>query len=84
MEIIEETSSNEQSAEAEEKYVVVNHEEQYSIWPDYKEVPLGWSDVGVSGSKEDCLKYIEEIWTDITPLSVRNRLKEQRNESGSV
>lgn len=52
--------------------VVVNHEEQYSIWPTYREVPLGWKDTGKSGSKEECLDYIKEVWLDMRPLSLRN------------
>ncbi|MER7418290.1 MbtH family protein [Micromonospora peucetia] len=55
--------------------VVVNHEEQYSIWPEERENPLGWDDAGFAGAKEDCLAHIREIWTDITPLSVRNALR---------
>jgi MbtH protein len=51
--------------------VVVNHEEQYSIWPSRKEVPLGWTDVGKSGSKAECLAYIKETWVDMRPLSLR-------------
>lgn len=51
--------------------VVVNHEEQYSIWPTYRELPLGWKDAGKSGSKEECLHYIKEVWIDMRPLSVR-------------
>ena len=51
--------------------VVVNHEEQYSIWPTYKDNPPGWSDSGFSGSKEECLAHIDDVWTDIRPLSVR-------------
>jgi len=65
----------------EEYWVVVNHEEQYSIWPTYKEVPLGWNTVGVSGSKEECLAHIEQIWTDIRPLSVR--LAEEKLRAGA-
>ena len=53
--------------------VVMNHEEQYSIWPADRENALGWNDVGKSGTKEECLAYIKEVWTDITPLSVRKR-----------
>ncbi|MEO3788490.1 MbtH family protein [Actinocorallia sp. B10E7] len=53
--------------------VVVNHEEQYSIWPDGQDVPAGWNPVGRRGTKEECLAHIEEIWTDIRPLSVRRR-----------
>ena len=51
--------------------VVVNHEEQYSIWPDFKEIPLGWKSVGKSGLKAECLEYIKEVWTDMRPLSLR-------------
>jgi uncharacterized protein YbdZ (MbtH family) len=56
--------------------VVVNHEEQYSIWPEYKENPLGWTDVGKVGPKAECLAYIKEIWTDMRPLSLRKRMEE--------
>jgi MbtH protein len=53
--------------------VVVNHEEQYSIWPSRKEVPVGWTDVGKSGSKAECLAYIKETWVDMRPLSLRTK-----------
>ena len=56
--------------------VVVNHEEQYSIWPDYKEIPLGWKDAGKSGLKPECLGYIKEVWTDMRPLSLRRKMEE--------
>jgi uncharacterized protein YbdZ (MbtH family) len=56
--------------------VVVNHEEQYSIWPDYKEIPLGWKDVGKSGMKPECLAYVKEVWTDMRPLSLRKKMEE--------
>jgi uncharacterized protein YbdZ (MbtH family) len=56
--------------------VVVNHEEQYSIWPDYKEIPLGWNAVGKSGLKPECLAYIKEVWTDMRPLSLRKKMEE--------
>lgn len=55
---------------------VVNHEEQYSIWPADRELPLGWADTGVSGSKDECLAYIKEIWTDMRPLSLRKKMAE--------
>jgi uncharacterized protein YbdZ (MbtH family) len=62
--------------------VVVNHEEQYSIWPEYKENPLGWVDVGKSGLKAECLAYIKEVWTDMRPLSLRKKMEEMaRNPS---
>lgn len=56
--------------------VVINHEEQYSIWPADRENPLGWEDVGKSGSKQECLDYIEEVWTDMRPLSLRKKMEE--------
>lgn len=56
--------------------VVVNHEEQYSIWPVYKENPLGWRDAGKSGTKVECLAYIKEVWTDMRPLSLRKKMEE--------
>jgi MbtH protein len=52
--------------------VVINHEEQYSIWPVNKQVPEKWRDAGMSGSKQDCLAYVRRVWTDMRPLSVRN------------
>ncbi|MFC0105361.1 MbtH family protein [Kibdelosporangium aridum] len=51
--------------------VVINHEEQYSIWPEGREIPNGWREAGVSGSKSDCLAHIAGVWTDLRPLSVR-------------
>lgn len=56
--------------------VVVNHEEQYSIWLADKELPLGWNDAGFSGSKDACLEYIKEVWTDMRPLSLRKRMED--------
>jgi MbtH protein len=56
--------------------VVVNHEEQYSIWPADRENPLGWRDAGKSGSKDECLAYIKEVWTDMRPLSLRKKMEE--------
>jgi uncharacterized protein YbdZ (MbtH family) len=59
--------------------VVVNHEEQYSIWPADRENPLGWNDVGKTGLKADCLAYIKEVWTDMRPLSLRKKMEEMAN-----
>jgi uncharacterized protein YbdZ (MbtH family) len=56
--------------------VVMNHEEQYSIWPEYKENPLGWKDVGKTGPKAECLAHIKEVWTDMRPLSLRKKMEE--------
>lgn len=54
--------------------VVVNHEEQYSIWPIDRENPSGWKDAGFSGTKAECLAHIEEVWTDMRPLSLRQEV----------
>ncbi len=55
--------------------VVVNHEKQYSIWLADRENALGWHDAGKSGTKEECLAYIEETWTDMRPLSLRKKME---------
>ena len=57
--------------------VVMNHEEQYSIWPADRENPLGWTSVGKPGPKAECLAYINEVWTDMRPLSLRKQMAEQ-------
>ncbi len=54
--------------------VVVNAEEQYSIWPEYREIPAGWRAAGKSGPKQVCLDYIKEVWTDMRPLSLRKKM----------
>jgi MbtH protein len=56
--------------------VVVNDEEQYSIWPEGRENALGWNDVGTSGTKEECLAWIEENWTDMRPASLRRTMEQ--------
>lgn len=61
--------------------VVVNHEEQYSIWPADRENPLGWREVGKSGAKTECLAYIKEVWTDMRPLSLRKEMQERTKEA---
>jgi MbtH protein len=63
--------------------VVVNHEEQYSIWPEERENPLGWHEVGKSGTKQECLDYIDEVWTDMRPLSLRRKMEEAAARRGS-
>lgn len=55
--------------------VVLNHEEQYSIWPADRENAPGWKDEGFSGNKSDCLAHIEEVWTDMRPLSLRKAME---------
>jgi MbtH protein len=57
--------------ESQEFDVVVNAEEQYSLWPSGRELPAGWRLAGFRGLKSDCLAHIDTVWTDITPLSAR-------------
>jgi len=57
--------------------VVVNHEEQYSIWFSGREIPAGWHAVGKEGSKAECLDYIKGAWTDMRPLSLRRAMERE-------
>lgn len=61
--------------------VVINHEEQYSIWPAERENPIGWKDVGKSGMKTECLEYIKQVWTDMRPLSLRKKMAETASQN---
>jgi MbtH protein len=63
--------------------VVVNHEEQYSIWPVGREQAPGWREEGFSGSREACLERIAAIWTDMRPLSLRRSMEEESAKVGS-
>ncbi len=56
--------------------VVINAEEQYSLWPADKETPAGWRDEGRTGNREECLAYIKDVWTDMRPRSVRKEMGE--------
>jgi MbtH protein len=60
--------------------VVVNHEEQYSIWPADRKIPDGWQDMRKIGSKAECLAYINEVWTDMRPLSLRRQMDAAPND----
>jgi MbtH protein len=55
--------------------VVKNHEDQYSIWAAGRPLPAGWQEVGKSGSKQECLDYIEHTWLDMRPLSLRRQME---------
>jgi len=63
---------------------VVNHEEQFSIWLADREIPLGWRDAGKSGTKQECLEYIKEVWTDMRPLSLRKRMEAAQNAAATA
>jgi MbtH protein len=61
--------------------VVMNAEEQYSVWPLDKQIPPGWSAVGKQGRKADCLQYIDEVWTDMRPLSLRKQMQKSAGQA---
>jgi MbtH protein len=61
--------------------VVLNDEEQYSIWAADREIPPGWREEGKSGPKAECLEHIKEVWTDMRPLSLRKRMEAQEAEA---
>jgi MbtH protein len=56
--------------------VVVNDEEQYSIWPTGRDLPAGWRTEGFSGTEDECLAYIDETWTDMRPASLRRWMRD--------
>lgn len=57
--------------------VVVNDEGQYSVWPVERDLPNGWREAGLQGNKEECLEYINRVWTDMRPLSLREQMLKQ-------
>ena len=73
--------AGEEEEDTRQYTVVVNHEEQYSIWFVDRELPTGWRAVGKTGTKAECLKHIGEVWTDMRPLSLRNW---ERDENTNV
>ena len=64
--------------------VVMNHEEQYSIWPSHRPVPNGWRDMGFIGTRAACLDHIENSWVDMRPASLRQFLAEQDSGGASA
>ncbi len=63
--------------------VVLNHEEQYSIWPDFKELPAGWQGDGFVGTREQCLAHINEVWVDMRPKSLREAMAAEQQAAGA-
>ena len=73
------------SAQGSGEYqVVINHEEQYSIWPIDRDIPEGWNSTGETGTKEECHAYIEEVWIDMRPLSLRKKIQKERLNPGDA
>jgi MbtH protein len=74
--------SNEEREDTTVYEAVMNHEEQYSIWPADRELPLGWSKAGKSGLKPEVLAWIEEVWTDMRPKSLRDKMDADAANAG--
>ena len=75
---------NEEKEDNRTYSVVVNHEEQYSIWPTGRPIPTGWNEAGVVGTKQACLAHVERVWTDMRPLSLRKRMAEIDSQAKSA
>jgi len=78
-EIITVTNNIQEIDEYQEMYLVLtNYEEQYSLWPNYKPTPTGWKAVGGERTKDECLAYVDEVWKDMRPLSLRKQIEKLR------
>jgi MbtH protein len=76
---------SEVAQEVQDRYfVVVNDEEQYSIWPEGRETPAGWRTVGEAAAKDKCLSYIDTHWTDMRPLSLRKAMAADAADAAST
>jgi MbtH protein len=73
---------NEKDELVDEYTVVVNDEEQYSIWRSTHILPAGWRNIGVSGSKQMCLEHINSVWKDMRPASLRRAMLKSSNSDG--
>jgi len=74
--------ADEQSEDTRTYIVLVNDEEQYSLWLAELRVPAGWRAAGKSGTKQECLDYVNEVWTDMRPLSLRQAMDQPAKEQG--
>jgi MbtH protein len=62
--------------------VVVNDEEQYSVWPAERDLPPGWRSEGFAGTEDECLAYIDATWTDMRPASLRRWMSDHEQRAG--
>ena len=74
---------SDEDADKRSYLVVVNDEEQYSIWLADRELPPGWRAEGKSGTKDECLAHISEVWTDMRPRSLRIQMAADANAEAS-
>ena len=70
----------EEEKDGTEYVAVINDEEQYSIWPAARELPLGWHDAGKRGSRAEVLAWIEQVWSDMRPQSLREQMEQMRRD----
>lgn len=66
-----------------EYLVLVNDEEQYSLWPAFRDIPAGWRATGPKGKRRECLDWIEKTWTDMRPKSLRDAMEKAAQEKAS-
>jgi len=66
-----------------EYLVLVNDEEQYSLWPAFRDIPAGWRTTGPKGKRRECLDWIEKTWTDMRPKSLRDAMEKAAQEKAS-
>lgn len=70
--------------DAGEFFVLVNDEEQYSLWPTFVDVPAGWRVAFGAAARTDCLDYVEQTWTDMRPRSLREAMDTSRDRREAV
>jgi MbtH protein len=78
-----EAVSMDKEEDTREYQVLVNTEEQYSLWLAGQAIPNGWRQVGPKGQKQVCLDYVKEVWTDMRPLSVRKAMEKYQAEQAA-
>lgn len=80
-EIVKDLDYGPQADELQIMYLIlINNEEQYSLWPSYLAIPNGWKAIGKERTKDECLSYIEKTWIDMRPLSLRKQMKRRQNQ----
>jgi uncharacterized protein YbdZ (MbtH family) len=60
--------------------IIVNHENQYSLWPTFRQVPSGWAAVGVQAKRRECLEWITEKWKDMRPASLVREMNDGKGK----
>jgi uncharacterized protein YbdZ (MbtH family) len=66
-----------------EYLVLINDEQQYSLWPAFRDIPAGWKATGPKGKRRECLDWIDKNWTDMRPKSLRDAMEQSARERSS-